>query len=111
MPYGPELPVGAPDDGKDRGLLFICYNADIGRQYETIQSEWCNDGDAFGLGDDRDYLLGAPGGSGKMTIPVRGSSPRFIPSLADVVVTCGAEYLFAPSRSALGALASGTFAG
>ena len=25
--------IGTPDDGKDRGLHFICFNTQIGRQF------------------------------------------------------------------------------
>ncbi len=59
----------------------------------------CNDGDAFGLGDDRDPLVGASGGSGKMTI--NGAPPRFVSPPADVVTVRGGEYLFVPGISAL----------
>jgi Dyp-type peroxidase family len=107
MPYGDPLPAGAEDD-VDRGLVFVCFNADIERQFETVQAQWCNDGDAFGLGDDRDYLLGDTGGTGKMTIPVRGSHPRFVDAQPEIVLTRGAEYLFAPGLAALYRLAAGS---
>ena len=49
--YGPPLPPGVvDDDGVDRGLVFVCFQADIWRQFETIQSLWIDDGDPFGLG-------------------------------------------------------------
>ena len=49
--YGPPLPPGVlDDDGVDRGLIFVCFQADIWRQFETIQSLWIDDGDPFGLG-------------------------------------------------------------
>jgi len=108
LPYGPPLAPGTTtDDGVDRGLVFVCFNADIERQFEIVQGQWCNDGNAFGLGDDRDYLLANGGGTGKMTIPVRGSWPRFVDTQPDIVVTRGAEYLFAPGIRALHRLASG----
>jgi Dyp-type peroxidase family len=106
MPYGEPLAPGAEDD-EDRGLVFVCFNADTERQFETIQARWCNDGDAFGLGDDRDYLLGDTGGTGKMTIPLRGQAPRFIEAQPEIVLTRGAEYLLAPGIRALHRLAAG----
>jgi len=110
MPYGPPLPKGMlEDDGAPRGLLFLCFNADIGRQFETVQALWCNDGDTFGLGDDRDYLLSGTGGTGKMTIPVRGSRPNYILSQEGLVVTRGAEYFLTPGIAALRLLARGDF--
>ena len=108
MPYGEPLPAGQDqDDEVDRGLVFVCCVGDLERQFETVQQEWCNDGDPFGLGDDRDPLVGGPGGSGKMTIPVHGSFPRFV-GTPPVVLTRGAEYLFAPGLGALRRLAAGT---
>ena len=77
-PYGPELPEGVTeDDGVDRGLVFVCFNASIWRQFETIQALWIDDGDPFGLGADKDFLIGQPDGdAGKMTIP--GHPPFFL---------------------------------
>jgi Dyp-type peroxidase family len=107
MPYGLPLPRGVEDD-RDRGLVFVCYNADIERQFEAVQADWCNDGDVFGLGDDRD-LIGPHDRIGKLTIPVPGSVPRFIDARDPFVVTRGAEYLFAPGIRGLQHLVTGTF--
>ena len=109
MPYGdPYDPEHDGDPGR-RGLLFICFNADIARQFETIQVHWCNDGDTFGLGDDRDWFVGGAGGSQKMTIPMPEGRPRFVEVRPDLVVTRGTEYLFAPGMGALRKLAEGAF--
>jgi len=107
MPYGPPLPANAPgDDGEDRGLIFICFNASISRQFESIQRQWLNDGNIFHLGTDGDYLLGGDGG--KMT--VQGSRPFLLSPRAPFVSTRGGEYLFVPSITALGAIADGVAA-
>lgn len=105
MPYGPPLAVGAPDDGTNRGLLFMCFNADIVRQFEFVQREWCLDGNTFGLGDDHDPLIGGGRGSGKMT--VQGDPPVFLAPLGPFVTTRGGEYLYLPGLSALEMLARG----
>jgi len=131
MPYGPFLPVrkgedndGLSDDGHDRGLIFVCFNASLDRQFETVQRQWCNDGNAFGLGNDKDYLLGdtalgipalvegapdpAPDGrvsTGRVTIP--GDPPHFVHAEAPVVLTRSCEYLLMPGIRALRALAGG----
>jgi Dyp-type peroxidase family len=106
MPYGPPLPAGAEDDGAERGLLFLCFNADLVRQFEFIQREWVLDGDIFGLGTDCDPLLGDGSGTAKMT--VQGARPRFLAPLPRFVTVRGGEYLFVPGRRALAALAAGT---
>jgi len=103
--YGPPLPEGVmEDDGQERGLIFVCFNASIYRQFETIQTLWVDDGDPFGLGPDKDFLIGEPDGDGKMTIP--GHPPFFLKPQPRFVTMRGGEYLFRPSITALRWLAS-----
>jgi Dyp-type peroxidase family len=103
MPYGPAF---ADEPAEERGLAFICFVASIRRQFEFVQAQWCNDGNAFGLGTERDPLVGqsfpAAGteGPGKMTIPDTPSA-HFLSPLPDLVRTRGGEYFFLPSLSAL----------
>jgi Dyp-type peroxidase family len=98
--YGAPLPEGATeDDGQDRGLAFVCFNADIWRQFETIQALWIDDGDPLGCGADKDFLIGCPDGGGKMTI--HGEPPFFLSRQPRFVTTRGGEYLFQPSIGAL----------
>ncbi len=106
MPYGTPLPEGvAEDDDVERGLIFVCLNASIARQFELVQGHWLNDGDSFGLGADRDFLLGAADPEGKMTVP--GRTPRFLSPQEEFVRLRGGEYLFVPGMNALRSLASG----
>jgi Dyp-type peroxidase family len=108
MPYGPPLPDGVTeDDGRERGLVFVCFQASISRQFEGVQTQWLNDGNLFRLGDDKDFLLGdsSAAGAGKMTI--EGDPPFFLAGQRAFVVTRGGEYLFVPGMAALGALAGG----
>jgi Dyp-type peroxidase family len=102
--YGPPLAAGAmEDDGADRGLVFVCFNASIWRQFETIQHLWIDDGDAFGLHTDRDFLVGCPNGRGKMTI--QGEPPHVLSPQPHFVTMRGGEYLFQPGIRALRMLA------
>lgn len=106
MPYGPPLPPDATeDDGRDRGLVFVCFNASISRQFEGIQIQWLNAGNIFGLGHDKDFLTGDTLGTGKMT--VQGDPPFLLAPAQSFVTTRGGEYLFAPGIRALGAIADG----
>jgi Dyp-type peroxidase family len=107
MPYGPPLAEGATtDDGADRGLVFVCFQASISRQFEGVQVQWLNAGNIFGLGHDKDFTLGDPNGKGKMTI--QGKPPFFLTPQEAFVRTRGGEYLFMPGMTALAALADGT---
>jgi Dyp-type peroxidase family len=106
VPYGPPLPAGVlEDDGVDRGLVFVCFNASISRQFESVQLQWLNDGNGFHLGYDSDFLLGSPLGTGKMT--VQGNPPFMLGPQGPFVTTRGGEYLFMPGIAALRALARG----
>lgn len=99
LPYGPPLPEGAADDGAERGVIFASFQADLERQFEFVQSQWINDGNAFGIGADKDPLLGDNDGTGKFTI--HGSPPAFMASLPRVVTTAGGEYFFMPGINGL----------
>ena len=102
MPYGPPLPAGAADDGAQRGLLFVCLQASIARQFEIVQTQWCNDGNAFGLGAQADPITG-PAGSEVMHL-IEGAPPQVVSPLRSCVACRGGEYLFVPSVTALRAL-------
>jgi Dyp-type peroxidase family len=95
IPYGEELPPDVDrDDGVDRGLVFICFVADIARQFEFVQRRWLNDGSALGLGARSDPLLGAHDGTD--TFPIPGSPPMFVRTVPGLVTPRWGEYFFAP---------------
>jgi Dyp-type peroxidase family len=102
--------VGKPDDGKDRGLHFICFNTQIGRQFEFIQHTWVNSTKFDGLYDDDDPLIGDRGGTeshpaGTFTVqqePVR----RRVTGMPRFVAVHGGGYFFMPGISAVRYLAS-----
>jgi Dyp-type peroxidase family len=105
MPYGGPLPDGAPDDGADRGLVFVSLQASIERQFEIVQERWLNDGDAFGLGRTPDPLAGAVAAGGAR-LEFGGRPPRFATAMHAFVTPRGGEYLFVPGIAALRALAT-----
>lgn len=106
IPYGEPLPEDATEDGGDRGVVFMCMQASIARQFEFVQAQWLNDGNAFRLGDDQDLLLGPQDQDGvrKMTVP--GSPPFFLGPLSRLVTVRGGEYFFCPGLNGLRFLAA-----
>jgi Dyp-type peroxidase family len=97
MPYGPPYQAGK-DAQKERGLIFMCFNADLERQFEVVQGQWCADGNVFGLGNDQDYLLG---NQPDRKVTIEGEPPFFVASQPDLVVTKGCQYLLMPGLGAL----------
>src|SRR5262249_25456272 len=55
--FGPDIADPRVDDGKDRGLLFICLNTDIGRQFEFVQQTWVLNQNFSVLFDESDPLI------------------------------------------------------
>ena len=102
--------VAAAADGGDRGLHFICFNTQIGRQFEFIQHTWLNNPKFDGLYEDDDPLVGDRGGAhgkpgGTFTVqaePVRTrvtGMPRF-------TQVRGGGYFFMPGIRAVRFLGS-----
>jgi Dyp-type peroxidase family len=89
-------------DDVARGLMFICLNADIERQFEFIQSTWLNNPNFNRLQNENDPLIGNPDSApgGYMTIP--GCPVRKRLSGIDTFITVkGGAYFFLPSIAAL----------
>jgi Dyp-type peroxidase family len=103
MPYGPWLEDDARDAGSPRGLLFICFQASIARQFEVV-NRWCAQGSSIGLEQDRDYLTAAADGD-RVGMTVQGNPPVFLEPHGPLVTTRGGEYLFLPGLAALAAIA------
>ncbi|MDA2910827.1 hypothetical protein MYX04_07850 [Nitrospiraceae bacterium AH_259_D15_M11_P09] len=101
--YGPRLDDELyVDDDKDRGLLFLCINANIERQFEFVQHTWI-DNEKFGsLYDEIDPLIGAvpQGKPTNMRIPAHPLRQR-IQGIGRFVTVRGGAYFFLPSIKAL----------
>ncbi len=92
------------NDGRDRGLHFLCVNASLKSQFEFGQQTWANNPRFNGLVNNRDPLIGDNDPSvdtpGTMRIPGcpvsmhTSALPRF-------VTVRGGAYLFMPSLTAL----------
>jgi deferrochelatase/peroxidase EfeB len=59
--YGTTLTDLKQDDGTERGLLFICLNTDIARQFEFVQQTWLMNKNFHALFDETDPLIGPKG--------------------------------------------------
>ncbi|KWV48066.1 hypothetical protein AS026_12190 [Rhizobium altiplani] len=96
---------GANDPEEQKpGLLFMCLNADIERQFEFVQQTWATAWQFHGLENEVDPIIGRGGGMGRLTIPsARG--PLNLTGIKDFVRMRGGAYLFMPSRSAVRFLA------
>jgi Dyp-type peroxidase family len=108
MPYGdpPENP--ARDDGKDRGLMFVCHQSSIERQFEVVQGQWLGDGDAFWLMSQRDLLTsGREAEKPRRTaMTIQHEPPIFLPEPGPLVVNRGGGYFFTPGIRALRTIAA-----
>lgn len=110
--YGPGLtPEQAvqdpPADDPQRGLHFLCLNANIARQFEFVQNAWLMSTKFDGLSGESDPLLGnrTPVGDGRstdnFTIPREPSWPRSIGGLPQFITVRGGAYFFMPGIRAL----------
>ena len=105
--YGEALAADAIDDGRTkRGIMFLCFNAQINRQFEFIQQNWINSTKFGVLTSEVDPLVG-------QRCPVRGSfSMQALPvrkateDMDDFVVARGGAYFFCPGVTALNFLAN-----
>jgi deferrochelatase/peroxidase EfeB len=106
---GREYVIETADDGGDgvqRGLRFICLNANISRQFEFIQASWLANPKFEGL-DEGDPLVGnrmplATGGSSDtFTRPQPSGLCRRFSALPQFVHVRGGAYFFLPSLRAL----------
>ncbi len=110
--YGSELKpehalAPAPPGDPQRGLHFICLNANIARQFEFVQNAWMASTKFSGLTQESDPLLGnrqpIPGCpvTGTFTVQNDGGLRRRVTGLPQFVTVCGGAYFFLPSLRAL----------
>jgi len=97
------------DRDETRGLIFVCFNASITRQFEQVQGNWLMGGDTFGLGAQRDFLTaGLDPGQPTVRMTIQGDRahpPSFIVRDEPFVTVRGGYYLFVPGLEALAKIA------
>lgn len=88
-------------DGKTRGLMFMCLNGDLERQFEFIQQTWMGSSKFHGLNVETDPIVtdGTTGRCG-FTIPTR-SGPVSLSPLPQFVTVRGGGYFFVPGKQLL----------
>jgi Dyp-type peroxidase family len=104
-PYGDPLAMSdALTDGNgagERGLFFMCLNANLARQFEFIQHTWVNNPKFAGLYEDSDPITATDPGRGRTfrvpALPVR----RRINEIPTFVTVRGGAYFFLPGIRAL----------
>jgi Dyp-type peroxidase family len=110
--YGPGLSPAqalapAPPNDPERGLRFICLNANISRQFEFLQNAWLMNSTFNGMSGESDPLLGnretPPGcpATADFSIPQENGMDRRISGLPQFVTVRGGAYFFLPGLRAL----------
>ncbi len=87
--------------GQNPGLMFMCLNGDIERQFEFVQQTWMGSPKFHGLDSDGDPVatLGKPGANG-FTIPTP-AGPVSLRPMPQFVRVRGGGYFFLPGRQLL----------
>jgi Dyp-type peroxidase family len=104
IPFGPPLDNPANgDDGIERGLHFLCYQASIKDQFELLQTDWANNSGPP-AGGGHDFIIGQTSDLKRTaelppTVPDHQGGPITAPT--QWVVPTGGAYLFSPSISAI----------
>ena len=113
IPYGaPFVPHDPGSAAVDRGLLFFCYQNDIAKHFEFVQSVWVNKANFPPNPTGAPPLPGAPGED--PIIAQSPSGPMLIdPTQAPIAVnhfvtTAGGEYFFSPSIGTLEGIGDGS---
>lgn len=106
-PYGDSISIDAAlaangdSEEYERGLFFMCLNANLARQFEFIQHTWVNNPKFDGLYDDADTLTGTDPRRGRTfripALPVR----RRVTEMPTFVTVRGGAYFFLPGMRAL----------
>ncbi|HTE84376.1 MAG TPA: Dyp-type peroxidase [Dehalococcoidia bacterium] len=102
-------PAGSPRAGdagfpNDRGLLFLCYQSSIARQFEYVQQQMVNNPDFPRPCDGKDPLISQDAATRTFVLP--GGVRDHVTLMQRWVTTTGGDYFFSPSISALRGLSA-----
>jgi NTE family protein len=95
---------------EERGLHFMCFNADIAGQFEFVQQMWLDSSKFHGLREENPGPRKNPGQpeQGVITLPQKPAPVR-LPGFSTFITVKGGAYFFMPSIRAVNYLA-GKFA-
>ena len=102
------LRVGRSYDAEksgDPGLLFMCVNVDIERQFEFVQGSWLLNPSFSGLEHETDPLVGHEAADRRFTL-CTAEGPMRLRGLREFVRMRGGGYFFLPGRAAYRFLAT-----
>ncbi len=88
------------ENASEKGILFMCLNADIERQFEFVQQTWVMNPNFQGLRNEQDPLVGNQAAPGSYTIPMP-DGPLTLQGLKAFVTVKGGGYFFMPGRRSL----------
>lgn len=94
--YGKPIADPYTDDGVDRGLIFVCLNSEIDRQFEFVQHTWLLNPMFGGEFQESDPLTGP-----KCPFSIPSQPVRQQPVLETFITPRGGGYFFLPSMSGL----------
>ncbi|MDR3506794.1 MAG: hypothetical protein P4L64_02745 [Caulobacteraceae bacterium] len=94
--FGPPIADPRVDDQQSRGLLFMCLNTDLVRQFEFVQQNWLLNPTFATLFNETDPLMGP---KGPFTIPAQPIRRRA--TVETFIHFAGGDYYFLPSLPAL----------
>ena len=104
IPYGAAAATRDTRDGPERGLIFVCYQADIAAQYEELQGRFANADYDKGQPVSRfpDAIIGQDGHNGSV-VEIPGPRGGSVGTRLNNtwVVPRGGLYLFVPSMAGL----------
>ena len=92
---------------QERGILFICLNANIGTQFEFVQQTWLNSRKFNHATDSVDPIAGAPARPGALSTFCVQKQPvhHRVPAWSAPVSVRGGAYFFMPGLRSLVQLA------
>jgi deferrochelatase/peroxidase EfeB len=91
----------APPEGRKPGILFMCLNGDIERQFEFVQQTWLVSPSFHGLSQEQDPLTTSGDYNSKGFLVPTPEGPVRLKPFPHFVKPIGGAYLFLPSRSLL----------